>query len=115
MSTIKNNSDINWVITVVNTGVATLDFNKRQFFVLHTKKSLYLQTFHSSLGLWAFVAVAALLASKSTYLRHEQGGQGLIAGTTVLDCGVCSCLGLVQTLFISTFVGSHTHTTHARL
>lgn len=82
---------------------------------MHTKKSLLPQTFHSLQGLWAFVAVAALLASKSTYLRHEQGGQGLIAGTNVLDCGVCSCLGLVQTLFISTFVGSHTHTKHARL
>lgn len=37
-------------------------------------------------------------------------GQGLIAGTNVPNCGVCSCLGLVQALFISTSVGSHTHT-----
>lgn len=66
-------------------------------------------------GLWARGTAAALLASKSTYLRHEWGGQGLIARTNVLDCGVCSCLGPVQTLFISTFVGSHTHNTHARL
>lgn len=66
------------------------------------------------LGLWGRVIVA-LLASKSTFLQHERGGQGLIARTNALDCGVCSCLGPVQTLFISTFVGSHTHTTHARL
>lgn len=76
-------------------------------FDMHTKDSL--------LCFKAFIVIAALLATNNTYLQHEQGGQGLIAGTNVPNCWVCSCLGLVQALFISTSVGSHTHTTHAML
>lgn len=81
----------------------------------HKELLVPLDCIRSSLGLSALTAIAVVLASKTTYLLHEQGGQGLIGGTNVLDYGVCSCLGPGQALFISTSVGSHTHTPHAML
>lgn len=61
------------------------------FFCLAYKEVFVPSTPPSASG--ALVAVAALVATKSTYLQHERGGQGLIAGTNVVDCGVLQLSG----------------------
>lgn len=49
---------------------------------LHTKFWLN-KALQTSIGFDVLIAVAAMLTTNTTYLQHEQGGQGLIAGTNV--------------------------------